>query len=318
MTASANYNMTVLVTTYNQPFESVRFTLETILAQDFDSFEIVISDDGSSNGITDEIETYLNTRSFHRYSIVSNAENAGTVKNIISGLSAVKGNLVKQLSPGDGLFAPDTLSTIWRFYKQTRCPIGFGQLKGYAISADGSPVFSDYNAPRKPDAFESSTTAELLRDEILNTNWIPGCSLFYEPEFFAGYLKRLAHFGVRYCEDLSCPLVLADDQRIAFLNAPVLWYELGSGISTSGGKKATARMYADHRAFFTALAQSDPSSHLYRSALKRFSFREFIALKTPFYRLAQSIVKTSYSSSQTVVSEESRQFFSRCRDMGSC
>jgi len=308
-------DISVVVTTYNQDERALTLTLNSILQQNCTSFEIIVADDCSKVDPSPFIQRYFRKKEFENYTIVRASENIGTVANVAQGISAATGRIVKPLSPGDALFGPSTLSDIVRCCGEQGVKLGFGGIISYL--PDGS--FSPYNAPQVLDLYTSSRqdSSNVLCSHILKTDWIPGCSLFYERDLMLPYLHELtdrAH--VRYCEDLACPLCAADDIRIGYLGKPVIWYEMGTGISTSGGNASVRRMYTDHHNFYHYLPERITDQQMARQALRAFSLREFVALHTPFYRMAQKLKLNQYAGSDTfdmAPFEKELHFFNACR-----
>lgn len=308
-------DISVVVTTYNQDERALTLTLNSILQQTCTSFEIIVADDCSKADPSPFIHQFFDERGFGNYSIVRSSENIGTVANVAQGISAASGHIIKPLSPGDALFCPSTLANIVQCCNEHDIQLGFGGIISYL--SDGS--FSPYNAPRALDLYTSSKqdSGDVLRSHILKTDWIPGCSLFYGRDLMLPYLHELADRAhVRYCEDLACPLCAADGVRIGYLGEPVIWYEMGTGISTSGGSASVRRMYTDHHNFYHYLPERIVDQQMARQALRAFSLREFVALHTPFYRMAQKLKLNQYAGSDTfdmAPFEKELQFFNTCQ-----
>lgn len=308
-------DISVVVTTYNQDERALTLTLNSILQQICTSFEIIVADDCSKIDPSPFIHRFFDEKGFENYSIVRASENIGTVANVARGISAASGHIIKPLSPGDALFGPSTLANIVQCCNEHDIQLGFGGIISYL--SDGS--FSPYNAPRALDLYTSpkQDSGDVLRSHILKTDWIPGCSLFYGRDLMLPYLHELADRAhVRYCEDLACPLSAADGVRIGYLGEPVIWYEMGTGISTSGGSASVRRMYNDHHNFYHYLPERIADQQVACRALRAFSLREFVALHTPFYRMAQKLKLNQYAGSNTfdmAPFEKELHFFNACR-----
>ena len=315
--------ISVVLMTYNQKLSSVLLSIESVLRQKGCEFELVVADDGSREDHIPAIKSYLSQRGFSSFAFVKSSRNKGIVSNLLAGVQAASFPIIKPLSPGDLLYRPDTLSVIESFFNETGSDIGFGRLMGYSSENNRIRRF-EYNAPTNPEIYSdpSAELPALAKSQLLDTDWIPGCSLFYRKDFISRYLIRLKdEFGVIYSEDLTCPLITMDDIRIRFLDQYILWYEIGTGISTAGSKASRKRMYRDHRSFFSGLVRQNPNNTLCKMALNAFKAREFIALHTPFYGLAQSIVRYRYAKTKGKSShfdESAVAFFEECRNESFC
>lgn len=288
--------ISVLVTTYNQPIQGIFATLNSVLGQDFDDFEIVIADDCSSDSPKLDLMRYFKERSFDRYKLVMNQENLGTVLNIVEGMKVAEGEFVKDIGAGDLLFERSTLAKIYDFAKKENANLGFGRIMTYS-GQGGALSVNRFNAPSNPLEYgKDSDSGKLAEHQLVSADWIPGGSLFFRRDFLIEYLMRLStDYGVRYCEDLVSPLV-SFEEPILFLDEYLLWYEWGVGISNSGSAGAKNRMYTDHGNFFDGLARDYPESIAIRKAKRRFKVKRFLALKTPLYALARIVGSVHYLS----------------------
>ena len=77
-------DVSVCVLTYHPNPIKLFATLESIVCQQGCSFEIIITDDGTPDFDRSVIESYFAQKDFHRYTIVANPYNQGTVKNTAS------------------------------------------------------------------------------------------------------------------------------------------------------------------------------------------------------------------------------------------
>ena len=73
----------VLLVTYNSEWNDIKRTLDSIINQEFDSFELIISDDGSKDNKFAQIKKYMGDNHFDDYKLIEHKENQGTVKNLI-------------------------------------------------------------------------------------------------------------------------------------------------------------------------------------------------------------------------------------------
>ena len=60
---------TVLIVTYHPDWKKLLVTLDSIMAQTFKDYEIVVSDDGSEENCFDKIEAYFAAHQFATYSL---------------------------------------------------------------------------------------------------------------------------------------------------------------------------------------------------------------------------------------------------------
>src|SRR5918995_3396322 len=99
--------VSVIVPIYNQaPF--IRETVDSVLAQDYPSVELVLSDDGSTDGTADILSEYAE-REPERVKVVASERNTGIAGSFNRALDAHTGEYIAWLG-GDDLMLPGKLS----------------------------------------------------------------------------------------------------------------------------------------------------------------------------------------------------------------
>ena len=119
-------DVSVCVLTYHPNPIKLFATLESIVCQQDCSFEIIITDDGTPDFDRSAIESYFAQKNFHRYTIVANPYNQGTVKNTASAFPVMRGRYIKVISPGDFLYNEDALVRMLRFVEENNYRVAFG------------------------------------------------------------------------------------------------------------------------------------------------------------------------------------------------
>lgn len=307
--------MTVLVSTYNQPLSGIYSTLNSIINQNFDDYEIVVADDCSKVSPESDIRTFFEAKDFSRYKIVINSQNLGTVLNMNEGLKIAEGEYVKWIGAGDMLFAPNTLEAIYSFSLENQLKLGFGRIMTFFPSSEGLQL-NAFNAPLNPfDYKKDSDSNALAEHQLTQSDWVPGGSLFFKRDFLLNYLEDLSvEYKVRYCEDLVTPLVLFDEP-VLYLDEYILWYEWGVGVSNDGSSAAKIRMYTDHDNYFNALAKTKPNNKKIQAARRMFKVKRFLALHTPIYSIARKLSANRYlrnNDLDSIESGEIRKFLDQC------
>ena len=104
-----NPKLSILIPSYNH----ARFlpeAIESMLAQDFDDYELIIRDDASNDNTRDVLEHYAKLDSRIRFSI--NTVNAGMAQNWNLCLREAHGEYIKLFNSDDKLFTKDSLSKL--------------------------------------------------------------------------------------------------------------------------------------------------------------------------------------------------------------
>ncbi len=105
--------ISVLVPTYNRK-ALLRESLESVFAQDFSGYEVIVVDDGSNDG-TEKMIAGLRKRFNLRYIRVNHSGMPGKVRNI--GAAEAKGDFLAFLD-SDDLWLPEKLSRQMRYMKK--------------------------------------------------------------------------------------------------------------------------------------------------------------------------------------------------------
>ena len=104
-----NPKLSILIPSYNH----ARFlpeAIESVLAQDFDDYELLIRDDASTDDTRRVLEYYAKRDSRIRFSI--NRVNAGMAQNWNLCIGEARGEYIKLLNSDDKLFTKDSLSKL--------------------------------------------------------------------------------------------------------------------------------------------------------------------------------------------------------------
>ena len=180
---------TVLIVTYHPDWKKLLVTLDSVMAQTFKDYEIVVSDDGSEENCFDKIEAYFAAHQFANYTLIPHEKNQGTVKNLIDGLAKAKGKYVRDFGPGDAFYNEHTLQQVYDFMEEMR-DIPFEIKRVYYMYDTVDGVRRGYHAHRcleqilipihgtcKIHLDNGSETAEVLLDKpyeglyIANNMW---------------------------------------------------------------------------------------------------------------------------------------------------
>lgn len=291
-----SFDITVILTVYNQPIESIVKSIRSVAKQEGCSYQLIVTDDHSEVDLTIAIEDACKIAGLKHYVVVRHPANYQTVGNLLNIEKYVEGKYVKAFGAGDKLFSGRTLSDIVAFCERYAVKAGFGNM---VKDVDGRRFIAPKNATDYPPMGKQSRM-RLFEHQIGRADWIPGCSQFFEAQTFFMLLNCLYDvFYTRYCEDFAC-LIALEKMDVFHLDETILQYEFGTGISTAGSMSSRRRMYADHSHLYKKIAKARPFGHSYFIAHSAFLLRKFIALHTPFYRFCQKALLKTYSGRSDV------------------
>lgn len=124
--------------------------------------------------------------------------------------------------------------------KDNNCDISFGDAIYYRNTPGGIvelvetvryPQNCDIYLPTK---FKSKTA--ILNYILLNDPTI-GANFLVRTRVATSYLNLAIDAGIKFAEDMIYRSMLADGKVMNYFSSPVIWYEYGTGISTSGNDK---------------------------------------------------------------------------------
>lgn len=228
----ANFDIAVLVLTYNSSKEDLLNTLKSIIVQKEVNFKIVICDDGSKNNNEEVITKFFKENKFEHYKAVLNKVNKGTIENILSGLDDVDAPVVKLLSSKDFLYDELSLKKIVDAYQKYSPSVIAGKAVFYSNGKDGAKII-DPTSPHK--VFKESVLLNnvALRKQILrHKDWFPGSTLAYDVEQLKTHLQELLKANIKFSEDFSVELIALHGGNLYYINENIVFYEFGSGVST--------------------------------------------------------------------------------------
>ena len=155
--------ISVMVVTYNQE-DLISDTIESVLAQDYTNFEVVVSDDASTDGTANVIRDY-ESRFPGIVRGVYNKSNLGITGNSNAAFFACKGELIALLG-GDDLFLPRKLSAQAILFEDPEVTISYHGVDVF-IHQTGEVLFTT-----------NTTAKEEIKDayDLIAKGGIPGAS----------------------------------------------------------------------------------------------------------------------------------------------
>ena len=257
----------ILLCTYNSDLQSVKYTLDSVISQSLDEFEIIVCDDGSRDSHGSFYEEYFREQGFKNYSFSFLEQNRGTVRNMLSGAALAKGRYIKPIGPGDALADPDVLKDMYSLMEQTGASLGYGPMKAFYMQ-DGAQVFKEnVQVPVSGDLYSKGATDDAKRRMIAYGDNISGSQLFYEKDCFVRLLADASETVV-YMEDIAQYQALLEGQGFAYLPRPVVLYETSAGISTSGSSRFAKLLQKDRAQFLDALLKKYPEEKCIKTRKK--------------------------------------------------
>lgn len=251
------YDVSIIVLIYNPKLEKVKSTLFSAISQKNTTFEIIVTDDGSSKDYFDEIEDFFKRNKFFNYKLIKNKTNIGTVNNFYNALKKARGEYIFATSPGDMLYDDNTLMDLYEFSKGKSLEICFGDAVYYSNEDNNLQILKQYNnAPLRNEIFDEDKSLIFQKIGFFSGNYILGASFFRKKEAAIKYIGAIKNV-CKYVEDnTSTAFALANNVRIYHLKRYVVWYEYGTGVSTSKNLEWENLLKRDFEESFKKLYES--------------------------------------------------------------
>lgn len=215
--------ITIFILLYNNVSE-LEPTVASILEQDYDNAEIIISDDGSTKYDTGILEKYAK-RLRARYASVRvnvNLENVGTVKHLNKVFRLANGKYMFSCCSGDRYASRDTISKLVAYFEKS------GAL---LVTTRRIDEYDNKKTKVRPSRLVGAALRLCpmkLRDYMLaKKNLISGCCTFYSKALFEqyGYLDERYHLVEDY------PLYI----KLLTKGVRIYWYGIETVIHGIGG-----------------------------------------------------------------------------------
>lgn len=238
-------DVSVIVVTYNSEWSKIQATLTSVLKQKDVALEIIIADDGSKNNNQDQIEGFFKLNNFFDYYINPSAYNRGTVINISDALKFVHGKYTKTIAPGDLLFYERTLRDWIDYMEHQKLCVSFGDAVFYSIDSGKIVFHKTKGCPCNKKIYLKDNPKKVFIDYLLVNDTILGASLLMKTNTITQYIQ-LIRGRIIYAEDYIIRIMIFNQIKVGFFPYEVIWYEYGTGISTSNNTRWKSILHRDY------------------------------------------------------------------------
>jgi glycosyltransferase involved in cell wall biosynthesis len=175
-----------IVTSYNYE-KFILKTLESIKAQTYDDFEIIVVDDKSSDNSVEVVESFIAKNQHLRVTLIEHSENRGQLAAFQTGLCQAKGQFVSFID-SDDVISRDYARTHLKVHMAAS--VAFTSCQIFEIDEnDNIHTMHSVASPQKEDSHEVKELDELLNVDVGNVefkilkhirfggwHWSPGSS----------------------------------------------------------------------------------------------------------------------------------------------
>ena len=218
--------VSVCIPTYNRA-KLLQQAIESVLAQTFEDFELVISDNASTDETEQVVKSYSDTRVIYS----RNSHNIGWNGNMNQVLSLARGEFLT-IIPDDDLMMPENLARKVAVLRPNP-RVGLVHSKYHLIDPEGRVVRSNTNWGHGPDRSADAVEPghEVLRALLLGFNSINLPTVLFRRtcyERLGGFTDLLSH-----TDDYEYWMRIAAHDDVAFLAEPLVKWRVHSGTLTS-------------------------------------------------------------------------------------
>lgn len=299
-------DVTVIVVCYNPEWKKMKKTLLSVVGQKNVNFDVIVADDGSKENYFEEVESFFESRKFSDFHLLSSKKNRGTCINIFEAMEHADGSYVKLISPGDYFYDEMTLCDWLMFHKNQNIKISFGNTKYYSTDENLVESYGRFlKNPRQINIYNKvnwSAKNSYLNYIFLNDQ-VVGASFLAETDLMKDYMKQIIG-KIRFGEDEVYKKMLVDGIVICYFDRNVIWYEFGTGISTSDNSKWQKIYQEENESIYELIKNDNPLKGLEKKRLnwglnaiskKRTRYFKFLIFPELIYWEVKKIIHKKYS-----------------------
>jgi glycosyltransferase involved in cell wall biosynthesis len=232
--------VSVVMPSYNHE-EFIAESIESVLGQDFDDFELIIVDDASTDSSRQIIQKYAAEDS--RIRVILHEANCGIAKTANDGIEAAKGKFIANTA-SDDVWARDKLTKQLAVIASNENLIVWSE--GEVIDRKGQPVGKSFSELHRTVSRKKSGD---IFQELLKINSIFGSTLLFKKTNL-GEIRF--DESLMYLNDHKFALDLAREYEFYYIAEPLAQYRV-HGKNTLGGSdpKVAKRRRRAHREWIT-------------------------------------------------------------------
>ncbi len=265
-------DVSVIVISYNSVPEKLFKTIDSIIFQRGVSFEIIICDDGSEIQFENRIREYFSENNFEEYSLIFHDINRGTVSNFYSGLVNARGKYTKIISPGDYLAGSDILYEWVRYLEKNEAEWGFSDAYYYCIKNGKDTFLRKRATPQMIRPYLKNFKDKCIWNYIALHENANGATMFGKTETILTYCKAIKDNGIIYTEDLLYFLMMFDGIVGCYYPRAMIYYEHGTGISTSNNEMWHGKIHNDVKKMQETMRDANDVSDMQKEIIKTFAY----------------------------------------------
>ena len=245
----------IIIMTYKK-FDNLSENLHSIRIQDFQDYEILISDDGSDSYDEDFIKKCLIKEGLsERVTLIHHAQNIGTVKNYNSAVRNAKGEIMVPLSQDDRFADEKVLRDLDLFFRHEKAEVCY--CKRRSLEGEIYPIPTEFDLLGEEDL-------NGIYYRLLFRNYIYGATLYFKKSIW----EKIGGFDERFrlLEDHPFAIkVLSNGVRIApFDRISIIYGKEGISSTKIVHSKAAQELIKDNVRLYDEIISKAISSRSWR------------------------------------------------------
>lgn len=210
--------VSIVVINYNNA-QWVEETLDSIAAQTYQSIELIIVDDCSTDNSPELIEAWLKNYT-KLFKFIRHDKNKGICATCNTGFKIANGSFVSYIASDDSMLPEKTEKQV-DILKKSAEDIAMVYSDAYLMNDDGNPIYGWFIQKYRQDFVQPPSG--WIFDELLKGNFIPAMSIMFKKEVLkvVGYFDESLVF-----EDYDMWLRIASKYKIVYSSTPSVKYRI--------------------------------------------------------------------------------------------
>ena len=203
--------VSILIPTYNQRPEFLRAALQSVFAQTYTDFEVVVSDNHSTNDVPQVLAEFTD----HRLRVIKPPEHLALVPNFQFVGEGARGRYLSFL-PSDDVVEPDWLATLVPLLEASPASvIAFGEVAGVKHDDLHAVIYTNRNNAYPAGEHSALDIWKLIMPFGRPTGWLVG-GLIRADAYYA--VDGIAQAGFHFCVDYTLLIKLLGHGGAVYAN----------------------------------------------------------------------------------------------------
>lgn len=188
--------VSIVLSTYNS-LKYIEAQLESLKSQTYKYFDVIITDDGSTDGTIDYLKSYIASNGLDKWKLYENKENVGYALNFKRGIEKAEGDIIF-LCDHDDIWHSNKIEEMVRIFNKKKKASLIGTSFNF-IDGDSKPINNDgglvslLTSNHKLIKYHigHNKLKRLSYKQIYTYSFTPGCCMAFRKEIKEEVVKRI-------------------------------------------------------------------------------------------------------------------------------